>query len=157
MPIHKPFRYSVNRKGFSWCKNISDNATYHFWKCIVHLAFETLRKQFQLVPRILWERGCVNRSLRPARFGFYSAKKTVRYIVNEARDEAKSTIKETARAIKTEILARLIPFVNGRCHLKQPLPFLKQSLPFITVVAIHNSRCHFNPRGQWQKRGSSRK
>ena len=30
----------------------------------------------------------------------------------------------------------IFPFVNGRCHLKQLLPFLKQSLPFITVVAI---------------------
>ena len=30
----------------------------------------------------------------------------------------------------------IFPFVNGRCHLKQSLLFLKQSLPFITVVAI---------------------
>ena len=30
----------------------------------------------------------------------------------------------------------IFPFVNGRCHLKQSLPFLKQSLSFITVVAI---------------------
>ena len=30
----------------------------------------------------------------------------------------------------------IFPFVNGRCHLEQSLPFLKQSLPFITVVAI---------------------
>ena len=32
--------------------------------------------------------------------------------------------------------AAIFPFVNGRCHLEQSLPFLKQSLPFITVVAI---------------------
>ena len=30
----------------------------------------------------------------------------------------------------------IFPFVNGRCHLEQSLPFLKHSLPFITVVAI---------------------
>ena len=32
--------------------------------------------------------------------------------------------------------AAIFPFVNGRCHLEQSWPFLKQSLPFITVVAI---------------------
>ena len=30
----------------------------------------------------------------------------------------------------------VFPFVNGCCHLEQSLPFLKQSLPFITVVVI---------------------
>ena len=30
----------------------------------------------------------------------------------------------------------IFPFVSGRCHFEQSLSFLKQSLPFITVVAI---------------------
>ena len=41
-----------------------------------------------------------------------------------------------------EIAEAIFPFLNGCCHLKQSLPF------FETVVAIHNSRCHFNPREQ---------
>ena len=31
---------------------------------------------------------------------------------------------------------------------RRNFPFRKRSLPFETVVAIHNSRCHFNPRKQ---------
>ena len=34
----------------------------------------------------------------------------------------------------------IFPFVNGRCHLEQSVPFLKQSLLFITVVAISMGR-----------------
>ena len=34
----------------------------------------------------------------------------------------------------------IFPFVNGRCHLKQSLPFLKQSSPFQSTRAVTKTR-----------------